>query len=465
MTTISAFVACNKTLIQRELDAEQAAQSSFLAPLLNKSSSQSKDAPSWNALQRQGTALNSLAVTGMRSGLGGKTMIDFEPSASSNNELPPHRFRVGDIVALVPHSSSSSKKGNSNTSENVTISAVVCRIKPTQVTVALSSDASNIEDSLFSGSDANDRWRLIQLGNEITYKRMKEGLDALEAISSASSQSSSSTPPHHSEIQDVIPILMGSSLSGPVFDKTDGTIQSFFATDLNDSQREAVRFALSARHIALIHGPPGTGKTHTLVELIRQLALVRKERVLVCGPSNMAVDTLAERLARCGLDMARVGHPARVKASLLDHTLEVRVRSSDEGRLVNDVRSDVDRTLGQIAKCKKRAERKQLYDELKILRKEVYHFDSSFLSKSQFIIFLLKLNSFARENAQLSIRLSGIARLFSAHYQDVQVALFAITCLTQLLLTSLPKPLKQRAGWRYLRAKESFLPVITSNFR
>src|SRR6185369_1640259 len=60
---------------------------------------------------------------------------------------------------------------------------------------------------------------------------------------------------------------------------------------LNESQREAVRFALSARDLAVIHGPPGTGKTTTVVELIRQ-AVRRGEKVLACAPSNIGVDNL-----------------------------------------------------------------------------------------------------------------------------------------------------------------------------
>jgi DNA polymerase alpha-associated DNA helicase A len=91
---------------------------------------------------------------------------------------------------------------------------------------------------------------------------------------------------------------------------------------LNDSQKEAIKFALASREVALIHGPPGTGKTHTLIELILQL-LKQKLRLLVCGPSNISVDNIVERLASHKVPMVRLGHPARLLPSVLNHSLDV----------------------------------------------------------------------------------------------------------------------------------------------
>ena len=78
---------------------------------------------------------------------------------------------------------------------------------------------------------------------------------------------------------------------------------------LNPSQQAAVRFALTARDLAILHGPPGTGKTTTVVELIRQ-AVRRGDKVLACAPSNLAVDNLLERLVASGEKVLRLGHPA-----------------------------------------------------------------------------------------------------------------------------------------------------------
>jgi superfamily I DNA and/or RNA helicase len=93
---------------------------------------------------------------------------------------------------------------------------------------------------------------------------------------------------------------------------------------LNESQRAAVTFALSAADVAIIHGPPGTGKTTTVVELIRQAA-ARGQKVLACAASNLAVDNLLERLVRSGERAIRLGHPARVLPELQEHTLDLLV--------------------------------------------------------------------------------------------------------------------------------------------
>ena len=92
-------------------------------------------------------------------------------------------------------------------------------------------------------------------------------------------------------------------------------------SSLNEPQREAVDFALRAEDVALIHGPPGTGKTRTLVEIVRQ-AVLRGEKVLATAASNTAVDNLADRLVAGGVAVVRLGHPARVSPSMEARTLD-----------------------------------------------------------------------------------------------------------------------------------------------
>jgi superfamily I DNA and/or RNA helicase len=100
---------------------------------------------------------------------------------------------------------------------------------------------------------------------------------------------------------------------------------------LNPSQQEAVRFALFAKDVAVLHGPPGTGKTTAVVELIRQ-AVRRGEKVLACAPSNLAVDNLLERLLAGGEPAVRLGHPARVLRALREHTLDLIVEDHPDTR-------------------------------------------------------------------------------------------------------------------------------------
>ena len=97
----------------------------------------------------------------------------------------------------------------------------------------------------------------------------------------------------------------------------------FFNQSLDKSQREAVMWCMKQKEVAVIHGPPGTGKSTTLVELIKQ-AMVRNEKVLVCAASNAAVDNLLDRVKKevgCK-DLVRIGHPANMEKAHAKLTLE-----------------------------------------------------------------------------------------------------------------------------------------------
>ena len=95
---------------------------------------------------------------------------------------------------------------------------------------------------------------------------------------------------------------------------------------LNPSQEQAVNDVLWAKDVAVVHGPPGTGKTTTLVEAIYE-TLHRETQVLVCAQSNMAVDWIAEKLCDRGVNVLRIGNPTRVNDSMLGQTYERRFES------------------------------------------------------------------------------------------------------------------------------------------
>ncbi|HKU39404.1 MAG TPA: AAA domain-containing protein, partial [Polyangiales bacterium] len=143
---------------------------------------------------------------------------------------------------------------------------------------------------------------------------------------------------------------------------------------LNDSQREAVRFALGAPRLALIHGPPGTGKTRTLVEIVRQ-CLRRSERLLLTAASNTALDNLAERLLAAGVPLLRLGHPARVASSVASSTLDARLEASPARRLSRRLMADATELRRRVDKRRARGnlpghEARELYAQARQLASE-----------------------------------------------------------------------------------------------
>ena len=101
------------------------------------------------------------------------------------------------------------------------------------------------------------------------------------------------------------------------------TFQPMHFPYLNPTQEQAVNEVLRAKDVAVVHGPPGTGKTTTLVEAIRE-TLMRESQVLVCAQSNMAVDWISEKLVDRGINVLRIGNPTRVNDKMLSFTYERR---------------------------------------------------------------------------------------------------------------------------------------------
>jgi DNA polymerase alpha-associated DNA helicase A len=106
-----------------------------------------------------------------------------------------------------------------------------------------------------------------------------------------------------------------------------------------------------------------------LIELILQM-LKQNLRVLVCGPSNISVDNIVERLAPHKISIVRLGHPARLLPSVLNHSLDVLTQTSDAAAIVQDVRKEMDTKQASIRKTKSGRERREIYGQIKDLRRE-----------------------------------------------------------------------------------------------
>jgi ATP-dependent RNA/DNA helicase IGHMBP2 len=157
----------------------------------------------------------------------------------------------------------------------------------------------------------------------------------------------------------------------------NGTGRNGVSAGLNSSQQAAVAKILSANDLAIVHGPPGTGKTTTLVHAIKALVRRDGERVLVVAPSNTAVDLLSEKLADEGLNVLRVGNPARVSERLLSLTLDSRMAEHSGIKEIKKLKKKASEFRDMAHKYKRnfgkaeREQRKALFDEARNVLKEV----------------------------------------------------------------------------------------------
>lgn len=133
---------------------------------------------------------------------------------------------------------------------------------------------------------------------------------------------------------------------------------------LNCTQEEAVNKVLHAKDVAIVHGPPGTGKTTTLVEAIYE-TLHRENQVLVCAQSNMAVDWISEKLVDRGVSVLRIGNPSRVNDKMLSFTYERRFESHPDYMQLWSIRKAIRELYGRIRKSSDREQIRTKINSLK----------------------------------------------------------------------------------------------------
>ncbi len=155
--------------------------------------------------------------------------------------------------------------------------------------------------------------------NDVTFKRMESNLERMRHIEAPFSTQ-----------RDIV--LGLKRPSRPDFAETESS-----NSGLNGDQMEAVRLAAGRNGIVLVHGPPGTGKTTTVTEVIAE-AVRRGERVLAAADSNVAVDNMLRKLAaKEGLDLVRIGHPARVGEGLERYTLFSRMEADPQSLKIREL--------------------------------------------------------------------------------------------------------------------------------
>ncbi|KAL2633676.1 hypothetical protein R1flu_005155 [Riccia fluitans] len=282
------------------------------------------------------TIRNLMAVSSS-TGLGGMHLVTF--AAKGKERLPPTSISPGDMVFVRVADS----KGAGAT-ECMRGSVYSLGQDGTTIAVAMEARYGDPTFSRLFGRPLRID-RTSDLADATTYQRDCEALDRLQKHGLQKKNTALSVVKTlFGEVSDCDWLKLPDLEESPVV----ATLDEGF----DDSQRKAINIGLDKRKpVVIIQGPPGTGKTKVVVEIMMQ-AVAQGEKVLATAPTNAAVDNLVERLALAGINVVRVGNPARVAPAVVERSLSHIVESNlagfrrDLGRRRADLRSDLRQCLG-----------------------------------------------------------------------------------------------------------------------
>ncbi len=291
-----------------------------------------------NHRRENGVTWYPIVISNVEIGIGEYLSIDIERTTNHNE---PHKFSGGKIASLF---------SNNNNTESGTLNGTIKVLAPNKIRLSLNVD--ELPDWCDDG-----KLGVNLLFDETSYKEMDI---ALEKVINAS----------HNRLAHLRDVMY--KIKAPVFEKIDVSIH---ITGLNQSQNEAVRKIIAAKDLAIIHGPPGTGKTTTLVQAIRQ-TLLNEKQVLVCSSSNTAVDLLTEKLHREGISVLRLGNPARISEEVLMNTLDAKVAAHESYKDLKSYRKTAEEYFRMAGKYKRtfgreeREQRQLFYQEARKILKD-----------------------------------------------------------------------------------------------
>lgn len=286
---------------------------------------------------RQGMSWYPIVVSRHYTGTGERMVVEVEQSGPHTVK---HSFQGGVSVALFC---------NQGQNEDWSVSGVVAYVRDRKMKIVLNSD--DLPEWINDG----------KLGVDLAYDEssFREMENAVRQVLKAGNN-------RLGELRD---ILYGADNA-----RFESPLPVSFPT-LNEDQNKALQKAIAAKDIALIHGPPGTGKTTTLVQAIKYTVDIEKQ-VLVCTPSNASVDLLVDKLAEQGLDVLRIGHPARISDTAMASSLDERISGHPSFKSLKAVRRRSAEMREMALKYKRsfgpseRHQRKLLLQEVRNLRDE-----------------------------------------------------------------------------------------------
>ncbi|KAJ2095301.1 hypothetical protein GGI09_004944, partial [Coemansia sp. S100] len=296
-------------------------------------------------LQSMGHAFIGLRITDSRNWVGDNLLLTLE-APMSGDALPKTQLRGGDVVEIDEPGGGKVMKIYDDVNDSDYLSGVILSISRDRVVLVISSKEK-------IPTAWNGRLTIKMLVNDIPFRRTLNSLcDLIEMPHPRPSL-------HMVAFSNQLPKFVNPLLAdAKMLDKS-----------LNKSQRDAVRLALAVKDIAMIHGPPGTGKTHTLLEIIRQLVGEGK-RILVCGPSNVSVDNLVERLGKLRtIPIVRIGHPARILPAAAEFGIDHLANNNHVDDHTYAVQQEIDGLVAQLGQLSLNAERGHVCAKIRTLNK------------------------------------------------------------------------------------------------
>ena len=301
-----------------------------------------------------GLALTGLKFRSIKGGLYGRTLIilthhlfpkDETPNKDllDKSRLPECRFGGGDNVGIYDNSEYIQGKP--------LVSGVVHRRSEHKLIISLEAQEEGedvealIQDKYLS---------VCSTINEVTYHRYSKALDELESTDGS----------HKSKLllQTLFNYVSYPSLS-------ESKPIEFIDQSLNEQQKQAVAKCISTGSVHLVHGPPGTGKTKTVCEVIVQ-AVKRGWKVLATAGSNIAVDNIVERVGK-NSKVCRIGHPSRMIEKVHDYCLDNLLFKSSFQKVLKDMKRELDQVRNKFLKTGDRAQRRDFKDKIKAMRSDI----------------------------------------------------------------------------------------------